>query len=83
MKASFNPLFADRTFSATETITARCSSETDACRSMSVSSFGASGSPETAAGVRHSFEGIRSLASRIVSGYKTDSMGPSCLIPEP
>ena len=81
--ASFNPLFADRTFSTTVTIKARCYSETDTCRSMSVSISGARGSPETATGVRHSFEGIRPLATRIVSGCKPDSAGPSCLIPEP
>ena len=83
MKASFNPLFADRTFSTTVTIKAWCSSETDARRSMSVSIFDTSGSSEAAAGVRYSFEGIRPLAPRIVSGSKPDRAGPPCLIPEP
>ena len=50
---------------------------------MSVSVFGAPGSPETAAGVRHSFEEIRPLASRIVSGYKPDGSGTPVSIPEP
>ena len=36
MKASCKPLFADRTLSTTVPIKVRCSSETDACRSMFV-----------------------------------------------
>ena len=80
MKASFNPLFVDRTFSTTVTIKARCSSETDACHSMSVSISGASRSSEAAAGVWYSFEEIYPLAPGIVSGSKP---GPPRLIPEP
>ena len=83
MKASFNPLFAERTFSTTVTIKARCSSETDAYRSMSVSVSGTPGSSDTVAGARHSFKGIRLPASRIISGCKPYSSGRSFLTPEP
>ena len=56
-KASFNPLFANKTFSTILPIKVRCSSETDACRSMFVNISGASGSPEAAVGVRLPLKG--------------------------
>ena len=83
MKASFNPLFVDRTLLTTIVIKVWCSSEMDARRSKPIGISGAPGSSETAAGVCHSYEGTRLLASRIISGCKPDSSGPSFLIPEP
>ena len=83
MKAPFNPLFADRTLLTTVAIKVWCPSEMDARRSKPVSMSDAPRSLETAAGVWHSCEGTRLLASRIVSGYKPDGSGTPVLIPEP
>ena len=75
MKASFNPLFTDKTFSTTVPIKVRCSPETDAFRNMSRNMFGAVGSPEAALGAQPSFEGIRSSVSGIIVGSGLDGPG--------
>ena len=82
MKASFNPLFADKIFSTTVPIKVRCSPETDAFRNMSRNMSGAAGSPEAALGAQSSFEGICSPVSGIIVGCKPDSPGSLLLAPE-
>ena len=81
MKASFNPLLADRILSITVPIKVRCSSKTDAYRNMSINVSGASGFLEAAVGVRTPFEGICLLDPRVISGCKPDSPGPVLLVP--
>src|SRR3990170_8738027 len=81
MKASFNPLLADRILSTTVPIKVRCSSETDACCSMPVIVSGAPGSLGAAAGVQTPFERICLPDSRVVPGCKSDSLGPLLLVP--
>src|SRR4051812_3728610 len=76
MKASFNPLFADRILLTTIPIKVRCSSETNEDRNMSISVSGASGFLEAAVGVWTPFEKICLLDHRVVSGCKPDSPEP-------
>ena len=79
-KASFNPLFADKTFSITVPIKVRYSPETDAFRNMSRNISrnisGVPGSPEAAPRAQSSFEGIRSPALKITVGCGPVSVGP-------
>ena len=75
VKASFNPLFADKTLKV------QCFSETGACGNMSINVSGASGSLEVAVGVQTPFKGICLLDLRVVYGCKSNSPGPLLLVP--
>jgi hypothetical protein len=81
VKASFNPLFADRILSTTVPIKVRCSSEMDALCNVPIRTSGASGFLEVAAGVRAPLKGVRLLDPRMIFGCKPDRSGPSLLVP--